>query len=130
MRRVAAAIIKQDGKILIAKRKRGDEMGGQWEFPGGTVQEGETPAQAMKRELKEELGVNAEVGRLIGRELYPVNDDVLELWFFEASIDSDSLTLSEHEETKWVCPAVLEEYDFPPADRKIVQKLTSLEDGH
>ncbi|HHE48144.1 MAG TPA: NUDIX domain-containing protein, partial [Candidatus Acetothermia bacterium] len=59
---VAAALIEREGKVLLAQRHQGDEQGGLWEFPGGKVEFGETPAQALARELSEELGIQVEVG--------------------------------------------------------------------
>ena len=63
--KVTAAVIEKDGRILIAKRRIGDRHGGRWEFPGGKIDSGETPEECLKRELREELGIEAEIGELL-----------------------------------------------------------------
>jgi 8-oxo-dGTP diphosphatase len=63
--RVTAAILRKEGKILIAKRQSGDAFEGKWEFPGGKIEEGETPEQCLRRELFEEFGIDASIGNLL-----------------------------------------------------------------
>ena len=70
MIKVTAAIIVDSGKVFIAKRKPPGRMPGMWEFPGGKIEEGETPEQCLKRELHEELGIDAAIGRHIGTRVY------------------------------------------------------------
>ena len=73
MQKVTAAVIEKDGKILIARRKRDDSQAGKWEFPGGKLEAGETPEACLKRELREELGIETEVGAFFcsSRFVYP-----------------------------------------------------------
>ena len=123
VQQVTAALIRRDGKILIAKRKTDDEMGGQWEFPGGTLMPGESPEQGMVRELAEELGVRASVGSLLAKEHFSSGDRTLEVWFFEASLESYDLTLTEHDESAWVFPEELPKYHFPQADQNVAALL-------
>ena len=120
---VTAALIRRGDKLLIAKRKADDEMGGQWEFPGGTVMPGESPEEGMRRELAEELGVPARVGRLLAREHCSSGERNLEVWFFEAALESFDLTLSEHDECAWVVPGELPAYHFPQADQNVAALL-------
>ncbi|HOY08800.1 MAG TPA: (deoxy)nucleoside triphosphate pyrophosphohydrolase [Candidatus Omnitrophota bacterium] len=127
VQQVAAGLIRHDGKILIAKRKAHDEMGGQWEFPGGTVMPGEPPEQSMQREIAEELGVRACVGRLLAKERFFYGGRDLEVWFFEAFPESFDFTLTEHDEFAWVNPGDLGAYDFPSADRNVAALLCPLE---
>ncbi|MFA5260394.1 MAG: (deoxy)nucleoside triphosphate pyrophosphohydrolase [Candidatus Omnitrophota bacterium] len=120
---VTAALIIRDGKIFIARRKADDEMGGQWEFPGGTMMPGESPEQGMQREIAEELGVGARVGRLLAKESCVSGGRILEVWFFEAFPESFDFTLTEHDASAWVAPGELEEYHFPAADRNVTALL-------
>ena len=119
VQRVAAALICRDGTLLIARRKEDDEMGGQWEFPGGTVQPGESPEDGMRRELAEELGVRARVGRLLAKERVSCAEKILEVWFFEAFLESFDLTLTEHDACAWVPLGDLPKYHFPAADQNV-----------
>lgn len=121
---VAAALIEKNGLILIAKRKEGKQYFGNWEFPGGTVEEGETPQQCLRRELLEELSITAEIGNLVGvSECTYAPDFTIVLLVYQATIISGVLTLNDHEEIRWVRPIDLTCYDFPQADRSIVEQL-------
>ncbi len=123
---VTAAIIEKDGRVLIGKRKEGKHHAGKWEFPGGTLEEGETYEECLKRELQEELAVDAEIG-----ELYCIGEHVLtpewtiRLLAYRVDRVSGVLTPEEHEELKWVRIKELADYEFPEADRPIVEKLIS-----
>jgi len=123
---VTAGIIEKDGMILIGKRKEGKHHSGKWEFPGGTLEEGETHEECLKRELHEELAVDADIG-----ELYCIGEHVLtpewtiRLFAYRVNRISGILKAEEHEEIKWVRVAELADYEFPEADRPIVEKLIS-----
>ena len=125
MRTVVGAVIVREGKVLIGQRKRGSSMGLKWEFPGGKLEPGETPESCLKRELLEELGVVAEIGRFYGSGRSTADSaDGIELLTYEAAYTPDQLiTLSDHEEVRWVPLKELGAYDFPDADRPIVEKL-------
>ncbi len=121
---VTAAVIEKDGRILIAKRKRGKWHAGKWEFPGGTLEEGETYEQCLKRELHEELGVTTEVGALVCVSEYNYAPGwTIRLMAYRAALISDIFRLNDHEEIRWVRSADLPNYDFPEADRPIVEIL-------
>ncbi|OPY64412.1 MAG: CTP pyrophosphohydrolase [Syntrophorhabdus sp. PtaU1.Bin050] len=121
---VTAAVIEKDGRILIAKRKQGKWHAGKWEFPGGTLEEGETHKQCLKRELQEELAVIVEVSDLICVSEYSYAPDwTIRLLAYRATVISGTFSLNDHEEIRWVKPADLVNYDFPEADRPIVEKL-------
>jgi 8-oxo-dGTP diphosphatase len=125
MKTVVAAIIVDKGKVLIGRRKEGDSMAHKWEFPGGKPEAGETPEECLKRELFEELGVDAEVGEFYysGTSSADVKGGI-ELLAYRASFRTTGpLTLNDHEEVRWVEPRELVAYDFPEADRPIVSKL-------
>lgn len=121
---VTAAVIERDGLILIAKRKQGKQHIGIWEFPGGTLEEGETYEECLKRELQEELGIVTEVGDLICSSEYSYTPDwTIRLLAFRTTVLSGNFDLNDHEEIRWVRPMDLLSYDFPEADRPIVEIL-------
>ena len=121
--KVTAAVIEKDGKILIAKRRLGDRHGGRWEFPGGKIDFGETPEECLKRELKEELGIEAEVGEFVCACTFKYMFVPLELLVYKARYISGKFQALDHDELKWVDPSELNKYDFVKADVKVVKKL-------
>jgi len=123
MGRVTAAVIERDGRILIARRKAGDCFGGLWEFPGGKVEAGESPEECLRRELREELGVEAEVKEFLAASRYDYGDFVVELLAFRAVLVTEDLRLVDHDEIRWVLPENLKHYPFPEADAPIVRLL-------
>ena len=122
--KVTAAILEKDGKILIAKRKTGDKLfAGLWEFPGGKVEEGETPEECMARELKEELDIEVEVGELITSNKHKYPHGIFELLAYRVKHVSGEMVLNDHEEIKWVTADEMSNYEFPPADLPIIKEL-------
>lgn len=117
---VTAAIIKRNGKYLIARRKAGDAMGGYWEFPGGKVDGGETPDQGMARELMEELGVKAKPLSLFDTAVTP--DGRAVILFYECEIEGEPKAL-DSDELRWAAAGRLKDYEFLPADRHVVARL-------
>jgi 8-oxo-dGTP diphosphatase len=125
---VAAAVIERDGCILIAKRKQGWHEAGKWEFPGGTIEEGETPEQCLKRELQEELAIITHVGELICASEYSYTPEwTIRLLVYRVTVISGVFNLNDHDEIRWVKPIDLTNYDFPEADKTAVDKL--IKDG-
>ena len=121
---VAAAIIEKDGYILIGKRKRGKWHAGNWEFPGGTLEEGETYEQCLKRELQEELAITAEVGDFFCLSEHSYTPDwTIKLLAYRTTVISGIYNLNDHEEIRWVKPTDLANYDFHETHRPIVEKL-------
>lgn len=123
---VAAGVIERDGRILIARRKQGWHEAGKWEFPGGTVEDGETPEECLKRELQEELDIIAEVGDLIctGEHSY-TPEWTIRLLAYRATVVSGDLNIKDHDEIRWVTPTDLAGYVFPEADKHVVERLIS-----
>lgn len=123
MQIVTAAVIEQDGKILIAKRRAGDRFAQLWEFPGGKLEPGESPGQCLQRELREELDVETRLEGFIGS--FPFASSVLsiELVAYKVSIVSGRLALSDHEELRWVSPAELGDFSFTEPDLPLVRIL-------
>ena len=123
MTKVAAAVIEKEGKVLIAKRGKGDRLGGKWEFPGGKIEAGETPQECLKRELAEELGIEAEIGDFICLSSYSYSHIEVELLAYRASHLSGDIRLYVHDQFRWVSLADLPAYDFPEANRPVIGKL-------
>ena len=125
---VVAAIVEQNGRILICQRRRGDRFELKWEFPGGKVKAGETPQQALARELREELNVTAQIGEEIHhtRHRYAEMDRDIELLFFTADLGPEPLANLAFEQIVWAERAQLPDYDFLPADRELVAWLAGL----
>jgi 8-oxo-dGTP diphosphatase len=125
---VVAALILRDSKVLVCQRRRDDSHGLQWEFPGGKVEPGEIPQDALARELREELGVEATIGRELfrARHRYRESQPELEVIFFQASVDRAApLQNLVFEGFEWADPASLPKYDFLQADEKFVTLLAS-----
>lgn len=124
---VAAVIERQDRRLLIGQRRKNDSSALKWEFPGGKVQNGESPEAALARELREELGVtltkSAEVGRVHHR--YPNIPDELEIRFFAASFAEPEVTPVSFEQIAWVLPRELGDYDFLAANAPLIAELAT-----
>lgn len=118
---VAAAVIRRDGNILIARRPDDKHQGGLWEFPGGKVEDGEPVRQALVRELEEELGIVATASRPLIRIThdYPDKSVCLDVW--EVSAFRGTAHGREGQPVRWVTPAGLDDHDFPAANRPIVR---------
>ena len=123
MRKVTAAILIKDGKILIAKRKADDRQANKWEFPGGTVEKNETPQACLKREMQEEFGINISVGTILGESIYHYDHGSIKLMAYRAYWESGKIVLNDHADYRWVSAKQLVEYDFAPADIPFVEEL-------
>ncbi len=128
MRLVTAAIIISKGKILIARRKPGDTGEGFWEFPGGVVEPGETLQQCLERELKEELGVSAEIGETIAESITQDARGYLKLVALGARITGGEITPTAHDRVEWVSPGELASYNLSPPDIPIAQLIAKRND--
>ena len=123
--RVTAAIIANGGKILIAQRRPGDRMAGLWEFPGGKIEDGETPQQCLKRELWEELEMEAAIGKCLGTNIC-LNDEVaIELMVFRAYWNGRPFRCITPQACRWATPDQLAAYSFTPADLPFVRQLAN-----
>jgi 8-oxo-dGTP diphosphatase len=124
MKRVVAALIVKDGKILVCQRTRHQTMPLKWEFPGGKIEEGEQPRDAMRRELEEELGIDASIGEEVARmrHEYP-NGSSVELRFFLVREYAGELENRIFKDIQWANPVDLPSYDFLEADLKLVRDL-------
>jgi 8-oxo-dGTP diphosphatase len=120
--KVVAAIIERDGKILATQRGYGDMLGG-WEFPGGKVEPGETPEQAIKREIEEELEAEINVGRLVCDVTYDYPTFHLDMDCFLCTLAGGEITLLEHSAAKWLDAGTLRSVGWLPADDGVLDAI-------
>ncbi len=120
---VVAAILVREGRILICQRHHSDAYGMQWEFPGGKVRNGETLEAALSRELREELGMEADVGRQVHRLQHSYPDRFVEVIFFEVTGSARQPENRVFERIEWVARRDLPRYPFLEADRDLVEKM-------
>lgn len=122
--KVVAAVIKDEDKIFATQRGYGDFKGG-WEFPGGKIEEGETPQAALKREIMEELDTEIEVGELIDTIEYDYPTFHLYMECFWCEIVEGKIVLREHEDARWLTKEQLLEVEWLPADIRLIEKIKS-----
>lgn len=120
---IAAAIIEKNGKVLIAQRAKDDGLRGKWEFPGGKVEAGETLQDCLKRELREELGIQAEVGDYYCSSSFYHKDALFEMCMFKVPAFEGEIVLHEHSAIAWVTVGELSNYDMPEPDLPVSEKL-------
>jgi len=119
---VAGAIIK-DNKVFSAQRGNKGKTAFKWEFPGGKIDEGETPEQALHRELVEELSINVKVYELITSIIDEYDDVVLHIDTYRCELISGTPTLSEHINMSWSNKEELDNLTFSPADKPTLDKI-------
>jgi 8-oxo-dGTP diphosphatase len=122
MKQVTAAVIEKDGLILIAQRK-GGALAGKWEFPGGKMEPGETPEVCLRRELREEFEIDAEIGAFVCASRFEYKHLPIELLVYRARHVAGDFKLNDHAAIAWVPRAELAGYDFSSADIPAVQLL-------
>ena len=120
--RVVAAVIESDHKIFATQRGYGEFKGG-WEFPGGKIEPGETPQQALVREIEEELDTEIEVGELIDTVEYDYPSFHLSMDCFWCKIVKGNLVLLEAEASKWLAKDELYSVEWLPADAGLIEKI-------
>ena len=120
--RVVAAIIIEGGKVFATQRGYGDFKGG-WEFPGGKIDAGETPEEALVREIQEELDTEVEVQELLDTVEYDYPNFHLSMDCFICKVKSGNLVLKEHEASAWLTKDTLYSVDWLPADQGLVPKI-------
>jgi 8-oxo-dGTP diphosphatase len=119
---VVAAIIQDEDKIFATQRGYGEFKDG-WEFPGGKMEPGETPQQALVREIKEELDTEIQVGELLDTVEYDYPAFHLTMHCFMCTVKSGDLVLKEHEDARWLTKDTLDQVDWLPADKDLVGKI-------
>ncbi len=122
--RVVAGAIEEAGQVLCAQRGPDQRHPGLWELPGGKVEPGESDAQALSRELREELGVEVVVGSYLGTSIHDYPDLAIELVAYNCILYSGRPESVEHAEVRWVSPDQLNLLEWAPADRVFVALLS------
>jgi 8-oxo-dGTP diphosphatase len=121
---VAAAVLAKDGRVLLARRAPGKRLAGLWEFPGGKLDAGESPAAALARELREELGLDARVGPELMRSQHDYDFGRLELIALLCRVENAGpLSSTDHDALEWVEPAKLLDYELTGADVPLAERL-------
>ena len=119
---VVAAIIKQDNRILATQRGYGEFKGG-WEFPGGKIEQGETPESALVREIREELGASVEIDSLVTIVDYDYDTFHLHMHCFLCHVASGKLELHEHMAARWLTAEAINSVGWLPADEEVIQAI-------
>jgi len=126
MKLVVAALIVRDQQVLICQRTRHQTMPLKWEFPGGKIEQGEQPRDALRRELEEELGIDARVGDEVARIRHTYNNGAsVELRFFAVHSFGGELENRIFRDVQWVDRAQLPAFDFLEADVKLVEDIAA-----
>jgi len=120
---VTAAIIRDRGRVLITRRPEGVRHAGQWEFPGGKLDPGESPEQGLKREILEEIGLEVEIGPIFDVVYYRYDWGAVLILAYPAHPRSGSVRNLQVAEHRWVLPADLDHYPILPADRPLILRL-------
>ena len=121
---VVAAAIEKDGKFFCAQRPEGKSLGGFWEFPGGKLEAGESPEQALIREIQEELNSEIEIISFVNEASYDYDFGTVVMKTYHAKLLSGKLELLEHQNSTWLAPHELKSLNWAPVDRPAVELLT------
>jgi 8-oxo-dGTP diphosphatase len=124
--RVVAAVISRQGKYLITQRRETAVLPMLWEFPGGRVEEGEDDKAALRRELKERLEAEVEVGEKVGERRHDYAGYTLELVLYSATLKKDWIVAKRVRDYRWVPSAEFDDYTFPDADQRTMDLLLGL----
>ena len=126
MRKVIAALLIQDNKCLIARRKAGDKLAGWWEFPGGKLESGETPEECLVRELQEELGIDVRVQDFFMDSVFTYEFGAIHLLVYRVKWLRGEITPYVHDKLAWVDSEDINDYEFLPADAPSVRALSKI----
>ncbi len=122
---VVAAAIEKDGKFFCAQRPEGKSLGGFWEFPGGKLEKGESPEQALIREIKEELNSEIQIISYINEASFDYDFGTVVMKTYHAELISGNLELLEHQNSTWLAPHELSTINWAPVDRPAVKLLSN-----
>lgn len=124
---VVGAVIRDGGRVLLAQRPEGKAQAGLWEFPGGKIEPGETPAEALARECREELAVAIEEPRLLASVVHHYPEKTVRLVLMECRLAPGFAPVpQEHQQVAWVAPEQLPAMDLCPADRELLPALRAV----
>ena len=129
MKKVLAAVAVIDNKVLLTRRKPGESLSGFWKFPGGKIEEGETPQQCLKRELNEELGVQSAVGNVIYESIYKYEHGKFKIIAMLTELNSTVFELRSHDKAQWVPYDELLEFKLLPADIPIAERIKEMKNA-
>jgi len=124
--KVTAAVIERGGKVLIARRKKGDRFEGRWEFPGGKIEAGESPEECLRRELREEMGIEVEAGEFLCSVPFETSGLSIELMAFRTSLLTGEVQCHDHDEVRWIEPEHLGDFDLAEPDRRVAATVFPL----
>jgi 8-oxo-dGTP diphosphatase len=122
---VVAGIITQEGKVLLARRAKHKSLAGKWEFPGGKIEDGETPEAALSRELQEEFNIQTRVNDHLITVEHSYDHFDIRLISFHAELISGEFILTDHDQVEWVSVADVQSYNLAPADIPIAKHLVT-----
>lgn len=126
MKQVVAALILKNAKVLVCQRTRHQSMPLKWEFPGGKIEDGEQPRDALRRELEEELGIDAHIGEEVARIRHDYkNGGAVELRFYVVNEYTGEMENRIFRDLRWANRSELPSYDFLEADRELVKDLAT-----
>jgi 8-oxo-dGTP diphosphatase len=126
MKQVVAALILKNGEVLVCQRTRHQSMPLKWEFPGGKIEDGEQPRDALRRELEEELGIDAQIGEEVARIRHDYkNGGSVELRFFVVNKYTGDMENRIFRDVRWAKRSDLPKYDFLEADLELVKDLAT-----
>jgi 8-oxo-dGTP diphosphatase len=123
---VVTALIRKENQVLIGLRPEGKNLAGQWEFPGGKVEIGETPEQALTRELREELNIEAEIGKIQLVSSHSYGETSILLLFYEVRFWKGEPKPAHHSELRWIEAHELLNLSIPEANRKLLNQIIPL----
>jgi 8-oxo-dGTP diphosphatase len=123
---VVAAVVLREGRVLLTRRAEGRHLAGMWEFPGGKLEDGESPEEALARECREECGIEIDVAEIleVTHHRYPEKDVLL--LFYRCALRSGEVRHLEVDDHAWVAPEDLGRYPLPPADARVVATIQAL----
>lgn len=124
---VVGAMIDRDGRYLITQRKPTATLPLLWEFPGGRVEPGESDAEALVRELREEMSIEVEVGVRMMHVLHSYPDYDIDFRVYRCILKSGEIAHVRVHAHRWVAPSDLDDYEFPPADQKTFEQLLGIQ---
>jgi len=120
---VVAGLMRRQGKVLVGQRPEGSSLAGTWEFPGGKIELGESPELALARELKEELGIEAEIGPLKFAATHTYGKTGIIFLFFEVKYWKGQIKPQQHLDLRWVTPKELGNLELPEANSKFLDQI-------
>ena len=121
--RVTAAILVKNDRVLVAQRRDTGKLAGKWEFPGGKIENHETPKQCLIREMKEEFDIEVSIGKFFGESIYRYETGTIQLLAYHTNWKGGCFSLNAHAAIRWLPLNQMQDIEFAPADMPLVEKL-------